>query len=143
VPNPRRYQPGFLRRVLKLSIPAGVLVGLGIFASYAFARVLRLPREEASTAACVTTMIIGLWVLVILGRSLYLWKIGLVLAMAGLFLLVLFVPAARDYFELSIPLRGLGEAALIGVAVSALVSVWWRIALRGESRAAAQAVGGR
>jgi cation-transporting ATPase E len=143
VPNPRRYQPGFLRRVLKLSIPAGVLVGLGVFASYALARVLRLTREEASTAACVTAVVVSLWIIIVLGRSLYLWKIGLVVAMGGLFVLALLIAPARDYLELSIPLRGLGEAALIGAAVSVLISVWWRLALRGESRAAARAVGGR
>ncbi|WP_306745119.1 HAD-IC family P-type ATPase [Saccharothrix yanglingensis] len=39
-PNPRRYVPGFLGRVLRLAVPAGVVVGLGAFTLLCAAAVL-------------------------------------------------------------------------------------------------------
>jgi cation-transporting ATPase E len=126
VPNQQRYRPGFLRRVVRRSVPAGVLIGLGVFASYALARTLGVSPAQAQTAACVTTMIAGLWVIFLLGHAQYLLKLVLVAAMGGLFLAGLAWPAAREFLQLSIPLVGLGPAVGIGVGVAALVSLSWR-----------------
>ncbi len=115
--NRQRFRPGFLTRVLRFSVPAGVLVGAGSFASYALARLLSVPQDQARTAATVTVLVAGLWILVLLSRPLVAWKFALVAAMAGIFVLGMAVPVVRDFLRLAVPLDGLGEAVAIGVGV--------------------------
>jgi cation-transporting ATPase E len=115
--NRQRFRRGFLPRVLRFSIPAGVLVGAGSFGSYALARLLSLPQDQARTAAALTVLVAGLWILVLLSRPLVAWKLALVAAMAGIFALGLAVPVVRDFFQLAVPLDGFGEAVTIGGGV--------------------------
>jgi cation-transporting ATPase E len=125
-PNPRRYHPGFLRRVLGFSVPAGVLLGVGVFGAYAFARELGQTGDEARTAACVTLVVAGLWVVVLLARPVRGWKLALVAAMGGLFALALVVPWSRDFFALRLPVGGLLPSLGAGAAASLAVTVLHR-----------------
>jgi cation-transporting ATPase E len=129
-PNPTRYRPGFLYRVLRFSVPTGVITATGVFLSYRLARSLGGAPDEARTAACVTTVVAGLWVIVLLARPLKGWKLALVATMAGLFALCLVVPAARRFFALAVPISGLGESLAIGAATAAAIGVARRIGVR-------------
>ena len=75
-------RPGFLRRVLWFSIPAGVIAGSATLAAYEAAlHVADLDLEQARTLATVTLLAIGLVVLAVASRPFRPWKLGLVLAM--------------------------------------------------------------
>ena len=103
-PNDRLVVPGFLRRVLRFSLPAGAIAGLCTFIGYEIVRRLDdVSVAEARTCATFTLLGIGLVILMLISRPLRPWKIALVLAMAGLYLIVIALPFARDYFELVLP----------------------------------------
>ena len=55
-------------------------------------------------------------ILVVVSRPLACWKVGLALAMASLYALVLAWDYARDYFELTTPDGNLWTACVIAVA---------------------------
>lgn len=126
-PNPQRFRPGFLRRVLRFSVPTGVFVGAGAFASYWLARLLSLPENQARTAATITVLVAGLWILVLLSRPLLAWKLVLVVSMGAVFAAGLTVPVVRDFLQLAVPLDGLAEATMIGIGVAAAATAVLRI----------------
>lgn len=96
-------RPGFLRRVLKFSIPAGVVAGTATLLAYEAALHLRdVDLDEARTLATITLLAIGLVVLAVTSRPLRPWKLGLVLAMGLGYAVVLVVPWLRGYFELEL-----------------------------------------
>ena len=66
-PNPRRYVPGFVRRVLLIAGPAGAVAAAATFAAYAVARHYD-DLAVSRTAATITLLIVGLWVLNLLAR---------------------------------------------------------------------------
>ena len=103
-PSTELIRPGFLTRVLRFSIPAGVLAAVASFFVYEIARrheEVTLP--EARTVATFTLLGVGLVILVVISRPLRPWKIGLAAAMGGSYLIVMVWPWARNFFELDIP----------------------------------------
>ena len=96
-------RPGFLKRVLRFSIPAGVIAGSTTLAAYEAAlHVADLDLDEARTLATVTLLAIGLVVLAVASRPLRLWKIGLVAAMGLGYVVVFLVPFLRNFFLLEV-----------------------------------------
>jgi cation-transporting ATPase E len=119
-PNPRRYVPGFVRRVLLNAGPAGVVASAATFASYAIARHYGdLP--ESQTAATITLLIVGLWVLNLLARPITPGRFVLFAAMVGAFVVIMVVPGLRDFFALELPdapaMWGTIASAAAGIAV--------------------------
>ena len=141
-PNHRRAHSGFVHRVLMLAIPAGFLAAAGTFAAYAVAR-SRSPQvslDQARTTATITLVGIGLLVLLRLARPLTMWRATLVASMAGLFFLVLALPAGRKFFALSLPPPGIATVAtLIVVAVGVIMEIaTWAAARYGTRYARAR-----
>jgi len=96
-------RPGFLRRVLRFSIPAGVIAGSATLAAYEAAlHVADIELDQARTLATVTLLAIGLAVLAVAARPLRAWKLGLVAAMVAAYVVVFLVPFLRDYFRLEV-----------------------------------------
>ncbi len=96
-------RPGFLRRVLRFSIPAGVIAGSATLAAYEAAlHVADLDLDKARTLATVTLLAIGLVVLAVASRPLRLWKLGLVAAMGLGYVVVFLVPFLRNFFLLEV-----------------------------------------
>lgn len=128
-PNVNLVRPGFLKRVLRFSIPAGFVAGLATWLVYLFARnqsdgpLTAEGLADARSAATITLLGVGLIILVVVSRPLRAWKIGLAAAMAGLYALVLAWDYPRDYFELTIPDGAVWGAAAIAVAVAGAVVV--------------------
>lgn len=133
-PNVSVVRPGFLQRVLRFSLPAGAIAGLATWLVYLFARdagatvlgvdgamLTDTALAEARSAATITLLGIGLVVLVTVSRPLRLWKIGLAAAMAGLYSLILAVPAGREYFELDLPDGEVWTASIIAVAIAGVL----------------------
>ncbi len=103
-PSTELIRPGFLGRVLRFSVPAGVLAAVASFTVYEIARRhSEVTLGEARTSATFTLLGVGLVILVVISRPLRPWKIALAAAMAGSYMIVMAWPWARDYFELDAP----------------------------------------
>ncbi|WP_367138458.1 HAD-IC family P-type ATPase [Saccharothrix sp. HUAS TT1] len=120
-PNRRRYVPGFLRRVLRLAVPTGVVIGLAAFAGDLVIRSLDPGggRAAGQTVATVVVLVASLWTLSLLSRPLTGWKVALLAGLAAAAAVVLAVPVlAGDVFLLSVTPQRL----LVGVAVGAVAA---------------------
>jgi len=128
-PNRRRYIPGFLHRVLRFAIPAGIVTGVAAYLGY---RATRFFEEgatvaEGRTTATLVVLIVSLWTLLILARPLAGWKLALVASMAGgVALIVAVPPLAHGIFLLDVTPMRLLTAAIIGGAGAVLVELSFR-----------------
>jgi len=119
MPNTERFRPGFLKRVLLFTIPAGLICAGASITTYLLELRNGASVDDARTAATVSLFIVTVAVLAQSARPLNLLRIGIVALMVGLFLLVLVVPFAAEFFALTIPL---GPGLTLPV-VSGLVGV--------------------
>ncbi len=102
-PEADLIRPGFLRRVLWFTVPAGVAIGSATLAAYeASLEITDLPVDQARTLATVTLLALGLVVLAVTSRPLRPWKVGLVALMALSYVVVFVVPFLRNFFELQL-----------------------------------------
>jgi cation-transporting ATPase E len=130
-PNARRYVPGFVERVMRFTLPAGAVAATAVFAVFAVGRAVGAPLVEQRTGATIALGAMGLWVLVLLARPLNWWRALLVGAMVLGFVLVLAVPAAREFFAFAVPPAPVPAAAAATVTgACALLSVAFRFAQR-------------
>jgi len=120
------FQPsraGFLRRVMRFAVPAGVVAGAGTFAAYALAvNEHDISISEERTVATIVIAAIGLWVLARLARPLRGARAGLVVAMTVGLAAVLLVPTARVFFDLDFP-RLIVIFAATGIVSLAVLSL--------------------
>jgi len=129
MPNPRRYQPGFLRRSLWFSVPAGLIVTASLLTLNAFAPLAgAATSEQVSSASVLTLSMVGLWILSAVARPLNAARLAVVLAMSASLLVSLNLPLVQEFFLLSRPPGGLllaavacGAAGGLGVEVLARV----------------------
>jgi len=130
-PNPRRYIPGFVTRVLRFAIPAGLVAAVCVFAAYSVARAEDLSVLRSRTTATIVLLVLGWWVLVMLARPFTRGRTVLVLAMIGLFIGAILIVPIRDFYALeSPPLRVLVPALAIAAGGCALLEVGYRWASR-------------
>jgi cation-transporting P-type ATPase E len=127
-PSEGRFRSdGFLFDVARFAVPAGTAAGLGVLASFVFARnVARLPLSEARTIATTVLVLVGLYLVLALeatGRTRAAAVGTLVGAMLVLYALVLAAPATRHFFALDVPGPGGIFLALAG-AVLAVAGLW-------------------
>jgi len=111
----------FLQSVARFAIPAGVAIGIGIAAGYLLARYgFDLGLSRSRTVATGIVVACGLAVVMRLESETGQRRLavgGLCAAMAVLFLLALFVPFLRDFYELSTPTGEAIVAWAVGVAL--------------------------
>jgi cation-transporting ATPase E len=118
-PNTDRFRPGFVGRVMRFAVPAGALAAIAVFIAYAVVREEPgVTLLEARTAAVMVLTWIGLLVLSICAAPLNAWKLALIGAMAGLFLLAMSLPVTQEFFALQTPplivwLAAFGIAAIV------------------------------
>jgi len=124
--NGRRARPGFLGRVLRFALPAGILAGLTTLAAYQLARSAGQTLEQDRTTAVIVLFVIALYVLGILSRPYDLKRIALVGSMAVAFLVALVLPITRSYFVLVEPDTEVLVTCLLlaGVACALLEAAW-------------------
>ncbi|MGO4385556.1 HAD-IC family P-type ATPase, partial [Specibacter sp. RAF43] len=129
LPNSRRYQPGFLRRALLFSVPAGTILAGCILAVYSFARAFPDPAlteaqavSTAQTATTMTVLLVALWVLGALARPFDIWRSLLVSAIVAALALIMVVPFSRNFFALNIPAGPL-LAVTIGVTATGCLAI--------------------
>jgi cation-transporting ATPase E len=58
-PNRRRYLPGFVGRLLRVAVPAGVIITAATFAACALIRAYGLPLAQQRTAATLVTLLVA------------------------------------------------------------------------------------
>ncbi len=118
---------GFLRDVLRFSLPAGTAAGLGVLSSYTFVlQVLNRPLPESRTVAATVLLIVGLYLIVALESTSTrrtAWVSALCAALGGLYALVLIVPFARHFYALAVPNAPAWLAIVVGsvIAIGGLI----------------------
>jgi cation-transporting ATPase E len=117
-PNTERARRGFVRRVLRLAAPSGLIAGLGTVVTYLIVRAdpTATPVQQ-STAAVVTLFLIATWVLVVVARPLAWWKVVLIAVMVAAFAFSLLVPFAQSFWLLD---PGHGPTLLVAFVVAAV-----------------------
>ncbi|AAT88908.1 ATPase [Leifsonia xyli subsp. xyli] len=129
-PNKRIYTPGVLPRILKYSIPTGLIAGLTAVVVYApFYRTLPLP--EARSVTTVALFCVSLWILCVLTRPLSPWRWGLLGGVAGAFVLVCVFPFASAFFEMYLAWDApLAWGIAVGAVGAAGIELFYRFARR-------------
>jgi cation-transporting ATPase E len=123
MPNTERFRPGFFRRVLLFSAPAGAIAAAASLVSYSWAIRLGEPVGSAQSAATVTLFIVTTAVLLQSARPLNWIRLGIVALMIVMFLGVLFIPWFSNFFALSLAPEKYSLVAIICGFVGALL-VW-------------------
>ncbi|MFZ0531090.1 MAG: HAD-IC family P-type ATPase [Propionicimonas sp.] len=144
-PNAERARPGFLKRVLSFSIPAGFVVATTSFTAYLLVKpagpdpVLAI---QASTAALVTLMMGGAWVMITTARPYQWWKLVMIATcLLAAYLVIFGLPYWLPGWAEAFPLLGrlvpqlqmdpsnsamVSTAVLLGlVAVVLIEAIWW------------------
>lgn len=129
-PNTERARPHFVRRVMRYSIPGGVVAGVATFVTYLVARHHYTGTgslDAETSAATLTLFLISMWILAIIARPYTWWRIALVASMGVAFVLVLVVPALQSFFALKLVGVAMPWTA-VGVAVvaSAVLEFLWK-----------------
>jgi cation-transporting P-type ATPase E len=117
----------FLFEVARFAVPAGTAAGLGVLASFVFARnVGRLPLAESRTIATTVLVLVGLYLVLALeatSRPRATAVGALVASMLVLYAFVVAIPGVRAFFALTVPGAGGVFIALAGAAV-AIAGLW-------------------
>lgn len=153
-PNDERARPGFVKRVVRLAIPSGVVVAGVCFTVYLLlhpgADADGRAASQASTATLVALIITALWVLVVVARPYRWWKVALLAASALAYVVIFALPPARNLFLLDVDNASMMTTGVVaGLVGAVLIEVnWWvQGRLTGEPRVllarGATAVGGR
>jgi cation-transporting P-type ATPase E len=117
-PSAQRFRPGFVRRVLRFTIPTGFLAATATFLGYSLAtHEPGVTTIQAQTTAVMTLTFVGLLVLSIVAAPLNRWRLVLVWTMGALAVLAFVSPATQTFFALDPPpltvwLASIGIASL-------------------------------
>ena len=123
-PSTELVRPGFLRRVLRFSVPAGAVAAACTMVIYEIARrASDTSLIEARTVATITLLGVGLAILVVTSRPLRPWKVVLAGVMGLLYVVVMVAGGLRDYFELDLPPAWLWGPVCAAVAVGSAAIV--------------------
>jgi cation-transporting ATPase E len=125
--NRRRYTPGFLSRVLALSLPAGLAAGLAAFLAFWLSPG---SDDQRHSLALVVLLIVDFWLLGALARPYNWWKAAVVAAMVAAVGAVFAVPAWRAFFSLTLPTAGWWLIPVVGGAGAAVVEAAYRVSRR-------------
>ncbi len=123
-----RARPGFTRRILAFTIPAGAAAAAATLGSYALARAAAGTSPQAArTAAMLALLAVSLWILGI-AASRSAWRVALVPVMASFLIPLLAVPQARATFAVQLPSASvLLQAAGLVLAAIAGLTLWRRL----------------
>jgi cation-transporting ATPase E len=122
-PGAPRAQPGFIGRVLRIAVPAGIVAASSALAAYLVTRdLVGAAGLPARTAATGVLIIVSLAVLVLVSRPLTVGRILVSIGMAAAAVLAWVVPVARHLFGLQAPptTATLASAAIAATGVLVL-----------------------
>jgi cation-transporting ATPase E len=127
-PNYERARPGFVRRVLRFAIPAGLVAGIEVFVAYWVARSQVDTLGEAQTTAMVSLFACSLYIVQLVARPMVWWKWVLIASMAGLFVLCVAVPFGRHFFDLHFgPWYQWTTGLVIAAVACVALEVLWQV----------------
>lgn len=118
-PGGERFRPGFVGRVLRVAVPAGVLAATATFLAYGLAGdELDITLEQQRTTAVMVLAFVAFGVLSIVAAPLTAGRLALILSMVATFVFALALPASRRFFALDPPptivwLAGVGIAGIV------------------------------
>lgn len=128
-PNTERARGGFVRRVMRMALPAGAITAVATFATY----LLVVDRfgttdPESQTAAVITLFLASLWVLAIVCRPYNRWKIAMLVIILGCMGYDLLDDWTREFFALD-PTNAPAVLTAVAVAGAAMVllELAWRL----------------
>jgi len=133
---PRRLPRSLLAETLRVSIPVSIAVVLVALPTYAFVLGTGVPLVEAQTVLTSLTVFCGLGLLPLIssgareespGRLVRLWPWLLAGIMLGVYLVILALPIARDFYELTT----LGPHEVLGLLG---IGAAWTMAVHGLRR---------
>ncbi len=119
-PNRRRYRSGFLRRVLVLSVPAGLVAGACTLAARTWLAAVGAAEGQVTTGATLVLVACGLALLTLTARPLWGWRLGLIVLMGAIAVAGVLVAPVRAFFllEWPAPTTWLVVAVMTGVVVA-------------------------
>jgi cation-transporting ATPase E len=133
-PNVTRAHPGFVGRVVRFAVPAGLMAAAATLAAYGLVRGEGVDLEEARTVATIVLFWIGLVVLTMVAAPLTLPRRALVVATGVAFLAVMAIASIREFFALSLP-SGIEWLAAVGIAAIVATGLRLLIPDRDQQRA--------
>jgi cation-transporting P-type ATPase E len=113
---------GYLRRVLRFAVPAGLVAAIVTLASYGLARspVINASLAEGRSVSTFALICVGLWILYRLMRPIDRIDIIVLAALVSAFATIVAVPFTRHFYALTFP--ALTDAvATVGVTIGAIV----------------------
>ncbi|WP_406409977.1 cation-translocating P-type ATPase [Streptomyces halstedii] len=130
-PNRERARPHFVHRVMRYSIPSGVIAGAATFATYLLARHHYTgpgALDAETSVATLTLFLVSMWVLAIIARPYTWWRVVLVASMGLCFLVVLAVPTLQHFFALKLVGSVMPWTAVaISLVAAAALELAWRL----------------
>jgi cation-transporting ATPase E len=126
-PNLRRFRPGFVDRVLRFALPAGIIIAGATFITYAVAHSRGLPLVQQRTAATIVTLALSLYVLILVARPLTWRRVLLIAGVLAGFVALFPLPIVRHFYDLQLPRGMLGVSLLIGAIGVALLTLLWAV----------------
>lgn len=100
-PTNQRYRAGFLSRVLRLSVPAGVIVVVGVLCARLTLILMAANRNQISSVCTLVLVAGGLWLLSLTARPWVWWRAALVALMSTAALAVVLLAPLRGFFDLA------------------------------------------
>ncbi|WP_431277419.1 HAD-IC family P-type ATPase [Leifsonia poae] len=129
-PNRRIYQPGVLKRILRYSIPTGVIAGLTCVVAY-LPLYRSIPLHEARSVTTIALFCVSLWILCVLTRPLSGLRLALLASVAAAMALVCVIPFTANFFAMHVPLTlDLVWGILVGAVGAAGIELFYRFARR-------------
>ncbi|WP_113701083.1 HAD-IC family P-type ATPase [Nonomuraea lactucae] len=133
-PALERSRPGFVPRVLRFAVPAGVVCAGAVLLAFWAAHSGTSTLNEDRTSAVIALFLTTWWVLVLIARPLTWWRVVLVGSMAALFALALALPFVREFFALE-PGDISNDLTAVGISVVAAITISVAVRLAGTLRA--------
>lgn len=130
-PNRERARRGFVRRTLSAGIPFGLIIAIVSFVTYLLTRGLGdVPDElqvQSSTATLAALIMTASWVLAVVSRPWFVWRIALVAFGYAFYSAVFLWEPAANFFQLDISNTGFMATGLVAGAagMAAVELTWW------------------
>ena len=101
----RPYRPGYIGRVLRFAVPAGLATAAVTLVAYRLMRTgpLAVELDEARTGSTLVLIVLALWVLALLMQPIDRFDALVLGGMVGLVLLATLTPLGRTFYELHWP----------------------------------------
>jgi cation-transporting ATPase E len=128
-PANQRARPEFAKRVLRFTVPAGIVVGTAVLIAYALARNGdEGTLAEHRTAATIVLLALSLVILGLVIRPMTPLRLGVLAGMVVLAVLAFALAPARRFYELHRPPDGLlTEVVVVAVVAAVVLEVLWRL----------------